>query len=69
MFQEEEGEFYTYHIIQRGNDRKEIFLSNYDKSRYIKTFGGVMAFDLTGGKPSGNLPLGFERSLITARVT
>ena len=33
----EKGEFSTYHIIQRGNDRKEIFLSDYDKSRFIET--------------------------------
>ena len=33
----EKGEFSTYHIIQRGNDRKEIFLSNHDKSRFIGT--------------------------------
>ncbi|WP_273226972.1 REP-associated tyrosine transposase [Geosporobacter ferrireducens] len=33
----EKGEFSTYHIIQRGNDRKEIFLSDYDKNRFIET--------------------------------
>ncbi len=31
------GEFSTYHIIQRGNDRKNIFLSDSDKNRYIDT--------------------------------
>ncbi len=33
----EKGEFSTYHIIQRGNDRKEIFLSYHDKNRFIET--------------------------------
>ncbi|MDF2547695.1 MAG: hypothetical protein K0R93_2593 [Anaerosolibacter sp.] len=33
----ERGEFSTYHIIQRGNDRKEIFLSDHDKNRFIET--------------------------------
>lgn len=33
----EKGEFSTYHIIQRGNDRKEIFLSDYDKNRFLET--------------------------------
>ena len=29
------GEFSTYHIIQRGNDKKEIFLSDIDKRKFI----------------------------------
>ncbi|SHJ28430.1 REP element-mobilizing transposase RayT [Geosporobacter subterraneus DSM 17957] len=33
----EKGEFSTYHIIQRGNDRKEIFLSDHDKTRFVET--------------------------------
>ena len=31
------GEFSTYHIIQRGNERKDIFLSDEDKTRFIET--------------------------------
>lgn len=33
----EKGEFSTYHIIQRGNNRKEIFLSDHDKNRFVET--------------------------------
>ncbi len=33
----EKGEFSTYHIIQRGNDRKKIFLSDQDKNRFLET--------------------------------
>ena len=33
--QREKGEFSTYHIIQRGNERKNIFLSDEDKERFI----------------------------------
>ena len=29
------GEFSSYHIIQRGNDKKEIFLSDNDKRKFI----------------------------------
>lgn len=31
------GEFSTYHIIQRGNEKKEIFRSDEDKSRFLET--------------------------------
>ncbi|MDQ2086267.1 transposase [Herbivorax sp. ANBcel31] len=31
------GEFSTYHIIMRGNERKKIFLSDDDKERFIYT--------------------------------
>lgn len=31
------GEFQTYHIVQRGNERKKIFLSDYDKIRFLDT--------------------------------
>ena len=33
--QREKGEFSTYHIIQRGNERKSIFLNDEDKERFI----------------------------------
>ncbi|MGE4283754.1 MAG: transposase [Clostridia bacterium] len=32
----EKGEFSTYHVIQRGNERKDIFLSEDDKARFIE---------------------------------
>jgi REP element-mobilizing transposase RayT len=31
------GEFSTYHVIQRGNERKHIFLNDYDKTRFLQT--------------------------------
>lgn len=31
------GEFSTYHIIQRGNERKNLFISDDDRVRYIET--------------------------------
>ena len=31
----EKGEFQTYHIIQRGNERKNIFLSDFDRTRFL----------------------------------
>ncbi len=31
------AEFTTYHIIQRGNERRNIFLSDEDKTRFIET--------------------------------
>ena len=31
----DKGVFCTYHIIQRGNERKEIFLSGEDREKYI----------------------------------
>lgn len=31
------GEFSTYHIIQRGNERKEIFLNDSDREKFIET--------------------------------
>jgi len=31
----EKGEFSTYHIIQRGNERKNIFLKDNDKSKFL----------------------------------
>lgn len=33
----EKSEFSTYHVIQRGNERKNIFLSNDDKSKFLET--------------------------------
>ena len=35
--QREKGEFSTYHIIQRGNERKNIFLCDEDKLRFLNT--------------------------------
>jgi REP element-mobilizing transposase RayT len=35
--QREKGEFSTYHIIQRGNERKSIFLQDGDKERFLET--------------------------------
>jgi REP element-mobilizing transposase RayT len=35
--QREKGEFSTYHIIQRGNERKNIFLCDEDKLRFLDT--------------------------------
>jgi len=35
--QREKGEFLSYHVIQRGNDRKNIFLCNDDKLRFLET--------------------------------
>ncbi|MHB8089239.1 MAG: REP-associated tyrosine transposase [Anaerolineaceae bacterium] len=31
------GEFLTYHIIQRGNERKNIFISDDDRIRFLET--------------------------------
>jgi putative transposase len=31
------GEFESYHIIQRGNERKPIFLSDEDRIRFLET--------------------------------
>ena len=35
--QREKGEFSTYHIIQRGNERKNLFLRDDDKLRFLDT--------------------------------
>jgi len=35
--QREKGEFSTYHIVQRGNERKNIFLRDEDKLRFLDT--------------------------------
>ena len=35
--QREKGEFSTYHIIQRGNERKNLFLRDEDKLRFLDT--------------------------------
>ncbi|RCX08083.1 hypothetical protein DFR58_1468 [Anaerobacterium chartisolvens] len=32
------GEFSTYHVIHRGNERKNIFLCDSDKLRFLETF-------------------------------
>ena len=31
------GEFSTYHIIQRGNERKSIFISDDDRIKFLDT--------------------------------
>mgnify|MGYP005834756183 CR=1 FL=1 len=31
------GEFSSYHVIQRGNERKPIFLSDDDRVRFLDT--------------------------------
>lgn len=33
----EKGEYCIYHISKRRNERKEVFLSDEDKERFIKT--------------------------------
>jgi len=33
----EKSEFQTYHIIQRGNERKNIFLTEFDRVRFLNT--------------------------------
>lgn len=35
------GEFTTYHIILRGNEKKNIFLDSKDKERFLETLGKV----------------------------
>ncbi len=35
------GEFSTYHIIQRGNERKRIFRSDDDKYRFLETLAKI----------------------------
>lgn len=39
----EKGEFSTYHVIQRGNERKNIFLSDDDKLRFLETLARMKA--------------------------
>lgn len=36
-FQRIRGEYSTYHIVQRGNERKNIFENESDKSRFLET--------------------------------
>ncbi|SDE32849.1 REP-associated tyrosine transposase [Sporomusa acidovorans] len=37
----EKGEFSTYHVIQRGNERKSLFLSDDDRLRFLDTLARV----------------------------
>jgi putative transposase len=38
----EKGEFSTYHIILRGNERKNIFLQDDDKIRFLNIMSRMM---------------------------
>ncbi|MEW6065882.1 transposase IS200 [Desulforamulus profundi] len=35
------GEYCTYHVIQRGNERKNIFLDDRDKQRFLDTLASI----------------------------
>lgn len=36
--QREKGEFLSCHIVQRGNDRKNIFLQDEDRLKFLRDF-------------------------------